>query len=367
MRITFVSPYAGISGGTMILQGHARRLAERGHDVFVVSQPAPKVSLRDKWRSFKRGHGWRTISGALPWPDHPRLKHTCLSTCRPVTDSDVPDADVVIATWWETANWVAELSPQKGAKCYFVQADERMFFPPSFEGIHEKILATWHLPMHYITISNVLADALRAEGVTTIDMVTNPVDLAQFNSAPRARQLAFTVGTLHSEAAAKGSDIAYAAMKIAQQSVPNLRARCFGAAKRSENMPGFAEFSFRPSKDEIRRIYSSCDVWLFASREEGYGLPILEAMASRTPVIGTPAGAAPELIPQGGGIMIPPEDPKAMAEQIIRFARMSPIEWQSYSDRALATAQQHDWPTVSAAFESALAKATATRTVSIAS
>lgn len=358
MRITFVTPFSGVSGGIKILQGHARRLAERGHDVFVISQPSPRVSLRDRWRSFKNGHGWRTISGALPWPNHPRLKHVCLNECRSVVNADLPDADVVIATWWETANWVAELAPSKGAKCYFVQADERMFFPPAvFPGIHEKIVATWRLPMHFITISNILSDALRQHGVDNPDQITNPVDFADFSSALRTRQSVFTVGTLHSEAATKGSDIAYDAMRLAKQEIPNLRALCFGAAKRSQNMPAWAEFSLRPSRDEIRRIYSSCDLWLFASREEGYGLPILEAMASRTPVVGTPAGAAPELIPQGGGVLVPLNDPQAMAQQIINFARMSVADWQHYSDRAFATAQKHDWPTVSLAFEASLAKA----------
>jgi len=42
-------------------------------------------------------------------------------------------------------------------------------------------------------------------------------------------------------------------------------------------------------------------------------LPILEAMACRTPVIGTPAGPAPELLGAGGGILVRPEDPADMA------------------------------------------------------
>ena len=44
-----------------------------------------------------------------------------LDRYRPVMDCDVPDGDVVIATWWETAEWVVELSSRKGAKAYFIQ------------------------------------------------------------------------------------------------------------------------------------------------------------------------------------------------------------------------------------------------------
>ena len=41
-----------------------------------------------------------------------------------MTDVDVPDGDLIIATWWETAEWVNALSPNKGAKVYFIQHHE---------------------------------------------------------------------------------------------------------------------------------------------------------------------------------------------------------------------------------------------------
>ncbi|MGC8714943.1 MAG: glycosyltransferase [Leptodesmis sp.] len=53
----------------------------------------------------------------------------------------------------------------------------------------------------------------------------------------------------------------------------------------------------------MRDYYSACDAWLFPSRYEAVGLPILEAMACRTPVIGTPAGIAPEMLSDGAGIL----------------------------------------------------------------
>ena len=67
---------------------------------------------------------------------------------RPVTDRDVPDGDVVIATWWETAEWVAKLSPRKGAKAYFIQHYEVFDYTP-----HRRVKATWRMPLYKITIS----------------------------------------------------------------------------------------------------------------------------------------------------------------------------------------------------------------------
>ena len=63
-------------------------------------------------------------------------------------------------------------------------------------------------------------------------------------------------------------------------------------------------------------------MWLFGAREEGFELPILEAMACRTPVLGTPAGAALELLVDGAGILVPREDPDAMARAIVEVCQM---------------------------------------------
>jgi glycosyltransferase involved in cell wall biosynthesis len=104
----------------------------------------------------------------------------------------------------------------------------------------------------------------------------------------------------------------------------------------------------------LRDIYARCDAWLFGSRMEGFGLPILEAMACRTPVIATPAGAAPELLSGGGGVLVPAEDPRAMARAILRVCSLSPLRWRRLSDAALTTAASYSWEGAAERFEKAL-------------
>jgi glycosyltransferase involved in cell wall biosynthesis len=98
-------------------------------------------------------------------------------------------------------------------------------------------------------------------------------------------------------------------------------------------------------------------VWLLASRSEGFGLPILEAMACRTPVIATPTGAAPELISPGGGAIVPMDDPAAMAKQIERIVRLPEDQWRAMSEIAHQTATRYTWEDAANLFEAALSKA----------
>jgi glycosyltransferase involved in cell wall biosynthesis len=77
-------------------------------------------------------------------------------------------------------------------------------------------------------------------------------------------------------------------------------------------------------------------------------------MACRTPVIATPAGAAPELLGGGGGILVEQENPVAMAEAIIKICQLSPRDWLSYSDCAYETASSYTWDDATDLFERTL-------------
>jgi alpha-1,3-rhamnosyl/mannosyltransferase len=51
---------------------------------------------------------------------------------------------------------------------------------------------------------------------------------------------------------------------------------------------------------------------IFPSHYEGFGLPVLEAMASGTPVVATTAGAIPE-VAGDAAVLVPPGDADALA------------------------------------------------------
>lgn len=63
-------------------------------------------------------------------------------------------------------------------------------------------------------------------------------------------------------------------------------------------------------------LYASSDAFLFLSRYEGFGLTFLEAMASGTPVIGTPVGGFPDVVSNGEDSLIVDHDGTDVARAI---------------------------------------------------
>ncbi len=351
MKITFVLPHAGLAGGIRVVAIYAERLQKRGHDVFVVSI-SNKPNLYHQLRSLLKVQGLISVPNNQPSHfDNVDVPHKVVEHY-PITDADVPDADVVVATWWQTAEWVANLSEVKGAKAYFIQHHEVFDYVPK-----EKVKATYLLPLHKITISNWLVELAKTHyGDNNVSLVPNSVDTELFYVSPRGKQAIPTIGMLYCETYWKGCDISLKAFSLAAEKIPNLRLVAFGTSdpKPDLPLPPNTEYVRQPPQNTIKDLYAKCDAWLFGSRAEGFGLPILEAMACRTPVIGTPAGAAPELLADGAGVLVKPEDPEDMARAIEHICNLSNREWQALSDAAYTKATGYTWDDATELFEAAL-------------
>jgi glycosyltransferase involved in cell wall biosynthesis len=333
-----------------VIATHADRLRRRGHQVVVVSTPQV-IRLRRKVKSLALGRG--VLRPEPSYFDDVDVEHRVLESVRPVTDADLPDADVVLATYYTTAPGVLRLSPSKGAKAIFIQGYEVE------EGMSNPALdATWRMPMHKIVVSRWLADIAREKfGDPRASLVPNSVDVSQFWAVPRGKRAVPTIGLVYSTSPFKGLRTSLEALTIAARTMPSLRVVSFGAERPifGLRLPPSAEFHYRPAQAELRNLYAQCDVWMCGSNAEGFHLPPLEAMACRCPVVSTRVGWPLDAIQDGvNGYLVDVRDAEALARRVLCVLTLPEARWKEMSDGAYRTATSYSWEEATDLFEDAL-------------
>jgi glycosyltransferase involved in cell wall biosynthesis len=198
-------------------------------------------------------------------------------------------------------------------------------------------------------VANWLQQALREHHGKTSVVVPNGVDTARFRAHDRSKGQSGRVGFLYSRHPRKNVQLAIQALERARAKDSSLQATSFGVNPRPQDMPEWIDYEQRPSQDRIPQIYASCDL----SLSEGFGLPLLEAMASGTPVLAARAGAAPDLIDGTNGWLVE-ADPEVMARSLLHFLAQSPEQWLAASRAARHTAEAHDVARASQTFEDVL-------------
>ena len=68
---------------------------------------------------------------------------------------------------------------------------------------------------------------------------------------------------------------------------------------------------------DLSVLYHAADAFLLLSKYEGFGLPILEAMACGTPVVASNVTALPEVTGEAG-LQVPPDNPELAAEMLLK-------------------------------------------------
>jgi glycosyltransferase involved in cell wall biosynthesis len=70
---------------------------------------------------------------------------------------------------------------------------------------------------------------------------------------------------------------------------------------------------------EVAKLLHGCEVFVLPSRTESFGIVVVEAFASKTPVIATAVGGIPEIIEhEKNGLLVQPDDPTGLREAIRR-------------------------------------------------
>ena len=88
---------------------------------------------------------------------------------------------------------------------------------------------------------------------------------------------------------------------------------------RRRGLGGAVHFAGHVSETELARWYAGAGMLVMPSFYEGFGLPVVEAMAAGTAVVSSDAAALPEVVGDAG-VLFDPADPVAMAAAMARVA-----------------------------------------------
>jgi glycosyltransferase involved in cell wall biosynthesis len=319
MKINFLVPTTGLTGGIKVIFEHANNLAKWGHEVRIIyPYILPKnPSLMDifigRIKQLRRLALKLTGRDTINWFNlDVRVK---IVRVKDLSPKNIPPADATIATANETADWLADYPENRGEKYYFIQDYE------IWTRAKGRVDATWKMPFKKIVIADWLkrlAEEKFNEKVSGI--VPNAVDIKKFYNLKKAINKGKKILIMYHVLEKKGFTDGLAAYEMAKIKHPEISLTLFGAYKPGSEIRKRFSFYFHPSQEKLRELYSAHDIFLWPSWFEGFSLPPLEAMACQCAVIATDTGAIRECAVAGQTAMIvPPHRPDLMAEKMIEL------------------------------------------------
>lgn len=312
MRITFLSPHINISGGVKIILGYAHGLSKKGHEVTVIC-PQPtfaKIRITRIPAVLPKRFLMNLVKHKPVWIDvDADVKYV------PSYDEKyIPDADIVVASAWQTAEYVHSYSLKKGQKFYLFQHYERLWK----DGCDDVDTFSFRLPLRKIVISSCLRDFFKKQCDEEAILILDPVDLGEFFPTRRKYNDKKRICMLYQPYPWKGVEDGIKAYEIARKAHPEIHLIMFGPRENSR----FNRFEYHhnPTNYELREIYNSCDIFLCPSWREGFGLPSAEAMACKCALVTTDNGGSRDYaLHRKTALVSPPKDPERLAKNLLRL------------------------------------------------
>ena len=103
------------------------------------------------------------------------------------------------------------------------------------------------------------------------------------------------------------------------------------------------------SDDELIRQYQAADVFVFPSLQEGFGIPLIEAMACGVPIVSTTATSIPDVVGDVG-VLVEPARAEPFAKAILRILEDTALGQQLVRAGLTRSREHFDWNNVARRF-----------------
>ncbi len=320
-------------------------------------------------RLAKKGHTINVLTIRYD-PNLPKMEEIDGMTVHRITDS----FNYITKSGWRSATGVAKYSLASLTKSLTKEIDFDIIFSNEWPITHSLLLAPLYrnilvqdwaevwtkkilhlqrllakLTKHHTTVSNFTKERMQKLlkiPTQNITLIPNGIDPKQFYEKEKEWGTITYIGRF---APHKRIDLLIQSFIKAQKQIPSLKLLLAGSGfllshfKNKYDGKHNIKFLGEISDEEKKELLAKSWLFILTSEREGYGIAVLEALASGTPVLlaDFPENAAKELISEGGGIVEKP-NPQNLANKIIELYKNTTM-YENLKSKTRKIAQNYDW------------------------
>lgn len=282
MKIAFILPGSGISGGTRVTVVMANHLIRRGHKVRIVvrrGSTGPRAL-------------YRYIIDNVIYSAHSWLKdfNGQLEEFKRIEEVKFQKEEIIVGSGSYVLEEMIQLQSLPNPRVQYLHGittwdPERM----------KRVLA---LRIPKIAVASYLVPLVESNGGgSVLAVIPNGIDRNEYFMSVNESEKD-GVGTIYSPHAAKDPKTVIACIQEISRHSPVTPLRVFGTERKPKQL-GRALYRRFPSVGKGRELYSKSFVWIIASMCEGFSVPVLEAMACGAVPVATDCGGTRDIIVDG--------------------------------------------------------------------
>jgi glycosyltransferase involved in cell wall biosynthesis len=337
LRVSLLLPCRGVGGGVRAIMRMAKSLKARGHDVRIFAKYS-RASFLDRMRARYIDAAY----GETDWLIHadvPVFDYLSLS------DYHFDRNELVVAMCAQTSFDLMELKEGMGIRVYHCHGSEIENW--------ERMIAAWHLPTQKIAISSKLCRDISAEtGQKCHGIVPDGVDLEEYYPSPHGHSRD-AVGAGFRWSYSKDPENIIRIFQNLAKRVPETPLLSFGMGRKPGGLRDVA-YARYPTVEKARGIYSRCKAWFLPSIQDGFGMPVLEAMACGCAVVATNCGGPGDIIANGqNGFLADVGNYGEIVRRIVQILEDDDL-YARIAQRGFETARRYSWDAAGASMEKKL-------------
>jgi glycosyltransferase involved in cell wall biosynthesis len=328
MKIAFILPGRGSSGGVRCISLIAQRLRDRGHVVRLLCRETPRMS-RDWARVIQGKIFYRTA------PDWIRQFKGPVEVFEDLSRFHFDPDEILVAVGMAECAQLECVNSTPNPKVQYLHGSTPL--------APQQVDKALSLRYPKIVVASYLKDLVESRGYGTdvLAVVHNGVDPGEyFCSVPESQRDG--VGTIYASHPVKDPENIVRVLDQLARVSPETPVRIFSTDRRPKQIP-FRSYWRHPTLALAREIYSKSLIWVLASRSEGFSIPVLEAMACGCVVVATDCGGPRDIIEDGvNGFLVPVGDVDAIISRI-QLLLADPALRDRMRQQALESVKRFSW------------------------